>query len=103
VSALYKTFIQSFPTRRSSDLMFQRSIFVLRQIGTSQGKGCQMGTLTNKFYLDKALIQIMWLIGFFRIFLGNFGECNRFGMLNAISEEHTSELHSRFDHVCRLL
>src|SRR5699024_12276186 len=91
-SLVLHRFLHSFPTRRSSDLMFQFSIYTrfcasrenmevhfkrVRSILPKKGKVC-MFSITDK----------------------QFGNIE---LYEGRSEEHTSELQSRFDLVCRLL
>src|SRR5699024_11644030 len=83
--------LHSFPTRRSSDLNMQKYSSYRRQF------------LCLLIYLVAIIYNIMTLNMVFvylwiAIFLGHlmFLLCTR-------SEEHTSELQSRFDLVCRLL
>src|SRR5699024_12299925 len=71
-------YLHSFPTRRSSDLAFSTSAVVL--------KFCAF----QLFKIDCAYLTL------FRAFANT-------DSFNARSEEHTSELQSRFDLVCRLL
>src|SRR5699024_12810314 len=72
----YLRALRSFPTRRSSDLIVRERFFAHR------------GAIVGLIALILIMALAMSLIGFG--FLGR-------------SEEHTSELQSRFDLVCRLL
>src|SRR5699024_12111236 len=83
----------SFPTRRSSDLKFVDltvfiSVFCTFQKGVSPHPGLHLGaafrTAGDHFRGDTQILVNGWIHG-------------------VRSEEHTSELQSRFDLVCRLL
>src|SRR5437868_14305633 len=71
----YHRDLHSFPTRRSSDLSSSH-LFLSSKLGK----------------LDRTIVVYL------RTFLSKIIELNI-----SRSEEHTSELQSRFDHVCRLL
>src|SRR5699024_12729892 len=77
--------LPSFPTRRSSDLATLTSVLTMG-IGNTV-----MGTVQNNVLWSLALVLLLMSLGF--------------NMLVKFirSEEHTSELQSRFDLVCRLL
>src|SRR5699024_12425357 len=71
--------IQSLPTRRSSDLIEQLPVNAARR------------ALSDTLPLDRAAVRAM------------VGELKTSKTGTERSEEHTSELQSRFDLVCRLL
>src|SRR5699024_11843338 len=90
VYVIHHLSLLSFPTRRSSDL----SIAVCQ---SSQGSRC---LLLENLPLQRIGERI------FRILLARTGRQSRQGGCGKYarrSEEHTSELQSRFDIVCRLL
>src|SRR5699024_12735606 len=83
---------RSFPTRRSSDLI--KGVLVVRQ----QGRHWPFARTVS------------WLAGMALLGWATFGGLGRYSgvvfsahMAAVRSEEHTSELQSRFDLVCRLL
>src|SRR5699024_12405579 len=93
----------SFPTRRSSDLGFSNE-------GNSSGDATMLWVKISK--TDYSFTEGQWTLSNAHLMdvgnreLGSFPEryvkcCVRNGYLR--SEEHTSELQSRFDLVCRLL
>src|SRR5699024_12008939 len=81
----YHRALHSFPTRRSSDLSFSSCLISLN-CGTSS---CWL----------KSSVSVAWLL------CTSFTTASRSvcGCTSSRSEEHTSELQSRFDLVCRLL
>src|SRR5699024_12798903 len=91
-----------FPTRRSSDLGLCAALFIGKRIG--YGKDAMPPYNLTLTLIGCAMLWIGWF-GF------NAGSAlaadSRAGMALATtqirSEEHTSELQSRFDLVCRLL
>src|SRR5699024_11320818 len=101
IESLFIHFIlNSFPTRRSSDLKFLGAIVVVSH---------------DRTFLDQLCTEI-WEIedGSITIYKGNYSEYANQKTLERQqhqeafekferSEEHTSELQSRFDIVCRLL
>src|SRR5699024_11837960 len=76
--------LHSFPTRRSSDLTFQNIRNICRNIRISVD---QLDTCPPGFFA----------------YLARNAHISRLASTAARSEEHTSELQSRFDLVCRLL
>src|SRR5699024_12866648 len=90
-----------FPTRRSSDLIVQLNNFVIRQF--VQFTPRQMMATQNIRYRTGTLEVLLHQAQLFTgsmvvVWIENFGQFFRIR-----SEEHTSELQSRFDLVCRLL
>src|SRR5699024_12791718 len=77
----YHLSLHSFPTRRSSDLVFASQFFFIKE------------WLSN-FLLCGSLLLIEVI---------QLGLCRLQTLGHLRSEEHTSELQSRFDLVCRLL
>src|SRR5699024_11886203 len=92
----------SFPTRRSSDLL--ANVANLYQMSLLAFSGLLGGLLKEG---KKAGVSVGLLVGTFLI--GIYGETSAIGpsfiesSIAIRSEEHTSELQSRFDLVCRLL
>src|SRR5207249_7128967 len=94
-TSLPHTVLHSFPTRRSSDLRFQNNLLTST---TVVDIAMTLAARSGKFPLSVALVMVApspvatssclpkW----------TYSETMR-------SEEHTSELQSRFDLVCRLL
>src|SRR5207248_11399391 len=87
--------LTSFPTRRSSDLQFQH-----RQLPRRDGGECRRGRRRNPTYLHRRREDLGHD-------LRNLGCRRRRGRYlepcRRRSEEHTSELQSPYDLVCRLL
>src|SRR5207247_10260401 len=87
----------SFPTRRSSDLV--------NMLASTEGAAPTTNG-TNMFLLEKGDVEIYFQHGDRErvgglAALGPYGAC--FLVRDVRSEEHTSELQSRVDLVCRLL
>src|SRR5699024_12795345 len=94
-------FLYSFPTRRSSDLPFAIAV-ALFMTEYSSKKGARF--LQSVIELLVGIPSVVY--GFLGLtvivpFIRNIFGGTEFGILR--SEEHTSELQSRFDLVCRLL
>src|SRR5207249_11224469 len=95
--------LHSFPTRRSSDLAYAMTtpIVVLEDLSSSFDAFGRSWELTRGARGKVAgTIVVTWLISQFlpQVVIGSIS-----GALGvARSEEHTSELQSRFDLVCRL-
>src|SRR5699024_11764218 len=85
--------LHSFPTRRSSDLFTQSGTFFRRQLA---------GSIYIKDFPNIRILFIESFNLFRQLFIPRFGmtSCACFAER---SEEHTSELQSRFELVCRLL
>src|SRR5699024_12219939 len=83
--------LHSFPTRRSSDLLF--TIGIVRVLFASLLSGMLFAT---SFWLSLAGMLLSALV------MTIARRCSCFSIYGR-SEEHTSELQSRFDLVCRLL
>src|SRR5207249_10230544 len=75
--------LHSFPTRRSSDLA--KTLLVDHRWARVGSSNLNVSSLLGNYELDL------------------LAECNQLAAALARSEEHTSELQSRFDLVCRLL
>src|SRR5699024_12786928 len=90
--------LHSFPTRRSSDLFSGEDAYFLFS-GPFHKKQI-MTFLTFQTFLQSILLSFFALIFFIGM---NMGISVDFGFIGLRSEEHTSELQSRFDLVCRLL
>src|SRR5699024_12707753 len=88
----HNLFLHTFPTRRSSDLMaFQVNSIIIALLSMLTG------AIVGEFFrLEDALNRVGNWIG------GKFTNTNDDVNVER-SEEHTSELQSRFDLVCRLL
>src|SRR5207249_6936083 len=88
----------SFPTRRSSDLAIQRlPVPVIARVqGIATAAGCQLVAMC-----DLAVASSSARFAVSGVNVGLF--CSTPGVALSRSEEHTSELQSRFDLVCRLL
>src|SRR5699024_12784754 len=91
--------LHSFPTRRSSDLA--------AQVGSVDRTAQRSDTLARMIkLLDEAIAQNVQLVVYpettFTTFFPRHLITDQ-GELDTRSEEHTSELQSRFDLVCRLL
>src|SRR5699024_12862077 len=89
------SYIHSFPTRRSSDLFYVIQTIIYRNNNR------------NPFFKIHRWIYILFnifqaIMKFSIIHLPNLLIFYQLNLLNR-SEEHTSELQSRFDLVCRLL
>src|SRR5699024_12688194 len=84
----------SFPTRRSSDLELQKKLEAAQKDGTNSKHTLLRDTVTEE---EIARVVSRWT----GIPLSKLMEGEREKILR--SEEHTSELQSRFDLVCRLL
>src|SRR5699024_12405487 len=80
--------LHSFPTRRSSDLDYHRRLF-RRHSGWHHPAGAGEGCPPDHLLRDPAAVPA--------------GAANAGPVPAPRSEEHTSELQSRFDLVCRLL
>src|SRR5699024_12618644 len=87
--------LPSFPTRRSSDLDCLSCVIAIAMsflfIGFGRFEGVKLGTVLCALINGRLI-----------------GKCSRFfekhfDFVDGRSEEHTSELQSRFDLVCRLL
>src|SRR5699024_11633293 len=92
----------SFPTRRSSDLAHTGDSFVLSQlVSVLPALLLALGGVVVK---AGQMLDVQNQHGFFLMGL-SFAACFPFLRMAAAlrSEEHTSELQSRFDIVCRLL
>src|SRR5699024_12740609 len=95
-SSVYSPDLHSFPTRRSSDLDVTIVLVVRDQL-----------SLLNSVYLQR--VKSLTLMPSFSEYvdrslaLGRFDLERSFAQWYDRSEEHTSELQSRFDLVCRLL
>src|SRR5699024_12365977 len=102
VSSNDNIYLHSFPTRRSSDLVFTTTDFIQPKFVKKEHKSkkiCQNFRLhsnNDPFIFRKSLFES----GYNQLKLNIF--YLRFRMKKR-SEEHTSELQSRFDIVCRLL
>src|SRR5699024_11469440 len=93
--------LSSFPTRRSSDLFSSPSVSARSTVGAT---ACAPGSVVISGTLSASASLVIVIIAI---------STNTFGLLvhliccsqavNSRSEEHTSELQSRFDLVCRLL
>src|SRR5699024_12585125 len=92
----------SFPTRRSSDLRQDVLTEKADQILTSKVWSIPVffGIMAVILFLTFTLGD--WLKGYLELAIGAISDGALAG-LTARSEEHTSELQSRFDLVCRLL
>src|SRR5699024_12310051 len=86
--------LHSFPTRRSSDLMTAEEKEIKFEIPVN-GHRAAVGLLLNQL-MEQHIIQSYQAIDAVGHRVAHGGEYFR-------SEEHTSELQSRFDLVCRLL
>src|SRR5207249_12020017 len=94
--------LHSFPTRRSSDLFLGRSLREALEVTAGRsGPGILLGAVTaaGTFYVLMATdFRGLQELGFIA------GTAILLAWLSMVrSEEHTSELQSRFDLVCRLL
>src|SRR5206468_9318875 len=89
----------SFPTRRSSDLVANRTLWQAALVRAHQSKIAVYDTL----FVELAVRERLPLVTFDAALLKAFpGVAVRPGAATR-SEEHTSELQSRSDLVCRLL
>src|SRR5699024_12452713 len=94
--------LPSFPTRRSSDLFIPGLVYgrVTKEIRSDKDVANMMSATMASM---GTFIVLSFTAGQFVAF---FAESNMgliLGVYGARSEEHTSELQSRFDLVCRLL
>src|SRR5699024_11454752 len=92
----------SFPTRRSSDLHFDIAVlnlfpFLVRATGNN------LHTCISLISTDKVTLVITDMVSRSLIPIKNKSSLHCFNGISSRSEEHTSELQSRFDLVCRLL
>src|SRR5699024_12835197 len=94
--------LHSFPTRRSSDLNLL--LCFVRNDGAPQRSMAAMigGSLSN-VVLDYVFMFPLGMGIFGAVFATGLAPVISMGILSTRSEEHTSELQSRFDLVCRLL
>src|SRR5699024_12783602 len=97
------TYLLSFPTRRSSDLTITNCIFELATNADIQERLCAEFTkavagvdVESEEYYDTVLHKMPYLDAVIKETLRKYPPVFR------RSEEHTSELQSRFDLVCRL-
>src|SRR5207249_9839013 len=102
-SSRLHSFLHSFPTRRSSDLLFQkdhRHLDQLLLLLRLEGK-CSLLSISS---ILKALEYHPNSVGYLSQFFQSAGQMlpSTLLMPSKRSEEHTSELQSRFDLVCRL-
>src|SRR5699024_11652554 len=101
-SSLHTSYLHSFPTRRSSDLLYPFNV-------------CHLITSLSLYFSSVSFKQRLLFFGWFflwLIVLDHLIECFHYVLIIRFidvryfvsrSEEHTSELQSRFDLVCRLL
>src|SRR5690606_41011798 len=87
----------SFPTRRSSDLPVQQ----LRPVSVRSPAG--MAVWSNRLFIFVPVLRLCWKPDDLLVY--DLGRSNRSARrrVGIRSEEHTSELQSREDLVCRLL
>src|SRR5699024_11327000 len=99
---LHIHYLYSFPTRRSSDLIALAQKFDARLHIVHITTGREVNLFTNQIPIEEkritseVCVHHLWFTSDDYEEYGNKIKCNR-------SEEHTSELQSRFDLVCRLL
>src|SRR5207249_10099862 len=101
-SSLHHLYLHSFPTRRSSDLYTYIGDVIQGTMAALKYEGPRY----DIFNLGESeTIQLKELISMLENALGKKAKINRLSEQpgDMRSEEHTSELQSRFDLVCRLL
>src|SRR5699024_12636240 len=96
-SYFYFLYIHSFPTRRSSDLFLLQLYFLNKRF-----ESIKKAFVHKNNILDRSIYED-WYFCKKNMELGRISELEMSIYESLRSEEHTSELQSRFDLVCRLL